>query len=466
LDQGVSRNVRFLASLVPAIGLFVGFFAVIGIVRLRFDGGLGLALGIVSGGSLALGLLLGYWNVVDWRNLRVIRRSRGGGGSALRDGDVVAIEGIVRTQGDPMIAPFSRTPCAAYAYVVSYSRESSSRGGRERLVLAQGLHMVPTRIEGAAGSVSLRSFPSFEDGLRENAPGTKWGDEARALVEALSGKARSAGERERRSRLLEVRHTSIEEVHEDYLMSEIGPNADALVIDEEVLPAGEAVSVVGTYDRERNCLTARRSRLGPNLFVYRGRAEEVLSRVGQESAGFATATAVLLGLGVVLLGLALLPSAITSRLPLIGSRVIVSPEPAAPVDPDAALRARIDNAVREEYAAGNTSRALELAVDENAYESLRWLIEQGISPEMPIRVRGDWHQLPLVEAARRGHLETARALLEAGADPNAVEPPESPPSPGAGALAAALMNGNCPVAQLLRDYGATVPEGLETNPCG
>ncbi len=445
--------------------MFVGFFAVIGIVRLRFDGGLGVALGIVSGGSLALGILLGYWNVVDWRNLRVIRGSLGRGASAPRDGEVVAVEGFVRTKGDPMLSPFSRVPCAAYAYVVSYSRDSSSRGGRVRSVLAQGFHMVPTRIEGRARTVELRSFPSFEDALRENAPGTKWGEEARALVAALSGKARSAVERERQSGLLEVRHTSIEEVHEDYVMGDVGPSADALVIDEEVLPTGEAVTIVGTYDREKNCLTARRSRLGPNLFVYRGRAEEVLSRVGKESAGFAKATAVFLGLGGLLLGLALLPAAIISRLPLIGSKVVVSSGTAATVDPDADFRARIDGAVREEYAAGNHGRALELAIDEDAYSSLRWLMDQGISPETPIRARGDWHQLPLVEAARRGHLETARTLLEAGADPNAVEPPESPTSLGVGALAAALMNGNCPVAQLLRDYGAAVPEGLETNPC-
>jgi hypothetical protein len=41
--------------------------------------------------------------------------------------------------------------------------------------------MVPTRIESAGRGVALRSFPSFEDALRESAPGTKWGEEARAL---------------------------------------------------------------------------------------------------------------------------------------------------------------------------------------------------------------------------------------------------------------------------------------------
>jgi hypothetical protein len=255
-------------------------------------------------------------------------------------------------------------------------------------------------------------------------------------------------------------------VHEDYLMGEIGPSADGLVIEEEVLPAGEAVSAVGTWDQAGSCLTARRSRLGPNLFVYRGRAEDVLSRVGKESAGFARATAVLLGLGGLLLGLALLPAAIASRLPFIGSSVIVSSETTATVDPDADLRARIDGAVREEHAAGNHRRALELAIDEDAYLSLRWLMDQGISPETPIRGPGDGQKLPLVEAARLGHLETVRTLLEAGADPNGVEPPESPSSAGITALGEALKNGNCALAQLLRDYGATVPEGFETNACG
>jgi hypothetical protein len=191
--------------------------------------------------------------------------------------------------------------------------------------------MLPTRIEGSRGSLHLRSFPGFEDDLRENAPGTKWGDKARALVESISGRAPSAGQAERESRLLELRHGEVEEVHHDYLMGSIGPHADGLVIDEEFLPVGKAVSVIGTYDEKRSALTARRSRLGPNLMVYQGSAEEVLSRVGKEVRGFARAVAVLLVIGFVLLAIAATPASVRSKLPLLGSAAVLSsPLPAAP----------------------------------------------------------------------------------------------------------------------------------------
>jgi hypothetical protein len=119
-----------------------------------------------------------------------------------------------------------------------------------------------------------------------------------------------------------VRHTEVDEVHQDYLMGAVGPSADALVIVEEVLPLGQAVCAIGTYDRERNGLTARRSRLGPNLFVYRGSAAEISSRMDEELRCSATTVAWLLGIGALLLGLALLPVDILSRIPLIGSSVV------------------------------------------------------------------------------------------------------------------------------------------------
>jgi hypothetical protein len=321
LYESFSRTTRFLTSLVPPALLFVGFFGVVGLVRIRVQGWVGTAVGIVAGASLALGLLLAYWVFFDWLNLRVIRKTLRGG-SALRDGEVVAFDGFVRIEGEPMISPFSGTPCAAYTYFVASSRESSPRSGRERSVLAQGFHMVRTRIEGATHSLELCSFPAFEDDLREDASGARWGGAARALIDGLSGKAPSAGERERQSRLLEVRHTEVDEVHQDYLMGAVGPSADALVIVEEVLPLGQAVCAIGTYDRERNGLTARRSRLGPNLFVYRGSAAEISSRMDEELRRSATTVAWLLGIGALLLGLALLPVDILSRIPLIGSSVV------------------------------------------------------------------------------------------------------------------------------------------------
>jgi hypothetical protein len=459
-SETFSRNARFLAALAPPFLLFVGFFAVVFFVRSRFDGGIGLAAGIIAGASLAFGLTLAYWVLVDWRNLGIIRRAAQSG-AVLEDGDVVAFEGVVRVDGEPMTAPFSGEACAAYAYVVSYSRPGPKRRS-VRQVLAEGFHMVPTRIEGASESLEVLSFPEFEDDLRESARGTKWGRQARALVDALSGKAPAGDERERRSRLLEARQTEIREVHQDYLPGSLGSNVETLVIEEEILPSAQRVTVIGTYDRRRKALTTRLAVFGANLFIYRGGADEVLARVGGETRGFIRVTAALLGVGGLILGAAVSPAALREKLPFAipsGAENTVTP------DPHTEHRKRVASWIREEFLAGNQGRALELAIDENAYESLPWLFAQGVSPEAPMRARDGWHQLPLVEATRLGYLETVRALLEAGADPNAVEPPRAAGDEPATALGEALRFGHCPIADLLARSGAAYPETLEPNRC-
>jgi hypothetical protein len=294
---------RFLASLVPALLLLAVFFGVIGLVGTRIGGSTGGILGFVAGGSLVFAVLLAYWNAVDWLNLRLLRRSSRSA-TSLADGAVVAFEGVVRVDGAPLVAPLSGTRCAAYTYQISHSPQSASRGGSERAVLAQGFHLVRARIEGLAGSLALGSFPSFETGLREEADGRKWGREAAALVERLAGTAPSASQRERESRLLAVRRGEVEEVHEDFRMGAIGANVEPLILEEEVLPVDQRVCVVGTYDAERRRLVARRSRLGPNLMVYRGATSEVLARVGGEMALYTRAAVALALVAAAIVGFA------------------------------------------------------------------------------------------------------------------------------------------------------------------
>ena len=472
-SSDVVRNARFVGALLPAFLLLFGFMAVVGVVSTRLHGMLGVLVGILAGGCLALGLLLGYWIAADWLNLRVIRRTGRPDASAFRDGEVVAFEGVVRVDGEPMTAPFSRTACAAYTYVVAGSRYSAVGRRSQRYVLAQGFHMARTTIEGTTHSLRLLSLPGFEDDLRENAPGIRREAETRELFARISGNAASAGERERHSRLLEARRSAIDAVDHDYCMAPMPERVDGLVVDEEVLPAGQTVCVVGTYDAKRDGLTARRFRLGPDLIVYRGGAKEVLSRVGKETAGFARMAGVLTAAGALLVAFPFLPAAWTSGIPVVGPAIV---RPSPPVEQasdieapeaaaDLARRARIDGWVREEYLAGNQGRALELAVDEDAHDSLRWLIEQGVGPATRMRVDGDEYQVPLVEAARNGYVETVRTLLEAGADPNQVQPARSQPETGQTALGESLKLGHCETAELLVEFGATPPPGLETSRC-
>jgi hypothetical protein len=302
--SSIARTVRFLASLAPAALLLLLFFAVIAIVSTRVEGMTGGLLGALAAGSLLLGILLAYWIAVDWINLRIIRRCDRSG-SSWRDGDIVAVEGIVRVDGEPMRSPFTNTLCAACVYKVWYSRQRSARGGRESDVLAQGFHLMRTRIEGVTTSVALRTLPSFETDLMKVESGRTWGEQVQSLVdERLTGAPRAV-KFEREGRLIELRAGEIDEVHEDYRMGAVGDRADTLTIEEEVLPVGVAVCAVGTYRAERRSLTARRSRFGPNLMVYRGRADEVIARVGGENVTYTRAILVLWSIAAATIGLVL-----------------------------------------------------------------------------------------------------------------------------------------------------------------
>lgn len=302
-ESNLVSNARFLASLVPALLLLGVFFALIALVASSIGGMTGGLLGAVAGGSFVFAVLLAYWNAVDWLNLRRIRRARQA--VSLRDGEIVAMEGVVAVDGPPLTAPFTGAPCAAYTYQVSYSAESASRGGRTETVLAQGFHLQRALLDGSGRRLVLGALPGFETDLRHEGDGTTWGPQARALFERLAPTARAASEREREARLLSVRRTDTDTVHEDYLMGTLGPNTGPLVIEEEVLPVGQPVCVIGTYDEARQRLVPRRSMLGPDLMVYRGTADDVVARVSRDMRGYVKAVGVLLGITVLIVGGAL-----------------------------------------------------------------------------------------------------------------------------------------------------------------
>lgn len=52
--------------------------------------------------------------------------------------------------------------------------------------MAQGFHMVKTRIEADSRGVGLRSFPGFEDELRESLHGREWASRTRSLMHRIS----------------------------------------------------------------------------------------------------------------------------------------------------------------------------------------------------------------------------------------------------------------------------------------
>ncbi len=292
INERPSRNVRFYRSLIaPAVLLFV-WLALVSFVISRA----GTAIGLIAGTCFVLGLVLLYWHTADLLNLRVIRARRGK--SEFCDGDVIAFDGMVRVHGEPLQSPFTAQPCAAYTYRISTSRGPGSHRGRSIVVLAEGFHMARCEVENADRSLPLCNLPGFEDDLRQEAHGDEWLAEAREMITQRAATATSAGQRERQGALLVARHATVEEVHRDYCMeADLGTGAN-LYYQEEVLPVNQILCIIGTYDAERDGLTARRRRWGHNLIVYRGSPQEVLARIRKESRFFSVAIALLVGIGV------------------------------------------------------------------------------------------------------------------------------------------------------------------------
>jgi len=197
----ISSKFRFLKSLIPAFVLMIAVFAVITFIAVRLDSGFGVVLGIITGGCFGFGVMLAYWNTVDWVNLRIIQKQLVHGRVDFQDGQLMAFSGTIRVDGAPMVSPFTQKACAAYTYIIAVSRQKNVRSGSSRQVLAQGFQMLPTRIEGSTAVLRLGALPSVEDDLRINEYG-KWTDVAREKLGKLIGAVPRGSDLEREGALM------------------------------------------------------------------------------------------------------------------------------------------------------------------------------------------------------------------------------------------------------------------------
>ncbi|MCB1864389.1 MAG: hypothetical protein KDG50_03100 [Chromatiales bacterium] len=314
----LTGNLRFIANIsIAAIGL-ASWIGLVVFIDARIPGGIGLTLALVGGSAFVLGLILTYIVVVDWLNLRFLRPWLSDHAPAMVAGEHVAFAGIVRTDSEPMIAPFTDEPCLMYRYSVTRNVRKTTRSGGTRQFIAQGFHLLPSRIEGNGRSLALRSFPVLDDSLLHTHEGREWSAKANRMMQNFDLTAPDAGQRERESRHQEVLHSVIDEVHEDYLMTGIVRDTDLLAIQEESLPVDTNVCAIGTYDAAGNALTGTKPRVGPNLMIYRGTAHEVLERLRAETAKYSKIAMWMVGVGVLITMLAALPASVTSRIPVIG----------------------------------------------------------------------------------------------------------------------------------------------------
>lgn len=284
-------RVLFFGKVLTALAVLSAVGGVIGYVVSQLGEGWGLMWAILAGISLGLGILLFYWNTVDWLNLRYIRELQTNQTLGLRDGTITCVTGKTRSDSKPLIAPFTQQECAGYRYSVSRSTSHGTQGqNRSRnQIVAEGLHMLATRIEGPQGSVRLGAFPAVESELRDDGIG-KWIEPCKKYLSSLIGTAPKATQLEREARKIAYERAHDGPIHEDFCMLEGVGNVSGYNMTEEVVPYNSDVCAVGNYNSLSQSLTGEKARIGPNLMIYQGTPTQVLERVGAEVRGYVKTT--------------------------------------------------------------------------------------------------------------------------------------------------------------------------------
>ena len=268
----------------------VAFKAGIGIVLLGFGAAsFGSALDRFGGLAAFLVLLaylvfvfgfIGMWGAAgDWRALRCLRTSRLSRLEQVSDGDRVAVTGTIEVSGDPLVAPFSEQPCAAYTYRVIGSRSSTHSTGSTGQMALQGFAMQPMRLAGDGLVLTLAALPEAESELTAMVTGGDWGQRARGWLDG-DGQRRFADDPDADShaRLSNAMARAAPPLLEDYVICRVNDAGSALRISEELIPCDRPVTVLGTYEALDQALSGR----GGKMMVYDGTAADVEHRLARD----------------------------------------------------------------------------------------------------------------------------------------------------------------------------------------
>lgn len=443
--------------------------------------------GLVSGFAVlcCIGALTNAWTA--WRTASQVASAPGD--LQLVDGRLVTISGTIHPLGEPLIAPFSASPCVICEYdLAGQQRLKPGSDNKNSGSDYAGFLMTPCAIRTQFGEVRLLGFPileefpeqlcdsviaaghareflksrEFEDrtGLKIvsvlSVFGEVWSDDDGLVQKNMRfGKVTldelfppSLDEDLRKMAQLEKKYPqriapqeSKEEEDEREAENEhdddvhIATEVPKMV--EKRVHVGDDVCAIGIYNELKRGLLPPRGSTTPNRLL-RGTAEQI--EKGSHAAVWQNVIGGLIALAVVH-GVILLATQV-----FLHSNATIRDR-----------RTRVENAVRNNDRAtleALARRGFDLSYRDGDGQSLlmktdspdliRWLIERGLDVNFPDKAG----YTPLIDAARFGRPEIAQILIEAQADLNARSVFGRTP------LAEAVLNGHEEVAELLRAAGA------------
>lgn len=294
---------RFILTVVLGFAGMIVALTLIGIsasaTTQRF-GGIGWAYLIIGVLAVAAALIVVWATVITSLDRRDLKRYRADPDDAFWPGQVVALSGCIRVEGEPLTAPFSGTACAAYNYQVTGQHRDLDNHDRAQLCLL-GFALADARLDCTSRSFPLGALPDVDTDLRENAIGGEWGDLGLEKIQRAARNREPADGSQALGALSDARKVTNAPQSVDFFIAPTRAAGSKISVIEDAVPVNVPVTVLATYDARTGGLDGRRLR---GLKIFAGTFDERLPILDQEWRKGMQVGPALLGIGLALLTLA------------------------------------------------------------------------------------------------------------------------------------------------------------------
>ena len=267
---------RFILKIVLIVVLMIGTLSAIGVsvdaTLARFGG---LAWLIIVPGVLMLAVgVLGCWGtVISGLDFRGLRRYRADALDRFEDGQTIALSGVVRISGEPLITPFSERPCAALSYqVTGEGRRSVDNHTRQGLCLI-GFGLADAELDCGSKSFPLRAVPDVGTDLREIATNREWREQGMRLIKQAGKEWEQVPEDQARGKRIDAARFSQPRLDTKLFVAPTRGTSNSLGIIEDHVPINQPVTVLAIYDARSGGLRGGRVR---DMKVFAGFIDDKL----------------------------------------------------------------------------------------------------------------------------------------------------------------------------------------------
>lgn len=247
------------------------------------------------------GIFVTWANAITWMDRRALKRYRASPDQFMQNGQTVALSGKIIVEGQPLISPFSETPCAGYTYkITGEGRESSNRTSNRRLCLF-GYHLTHASLDCGSHQFPIGAIADVDTELRNTTTENRWGDRGHALIKAAADAGSPVDEITTRDTLDKAYRQTTVPCAQDFFVGHNLGTSNAIGVIEDVLPVDQPVTILGTYQIRTGGLDGRRF---GGLKCFAGHLDERLAELDKEwRMGLKVGTPLLLA-GLALLTLA------------------------------------------------------------------------------------------------------------------------------------------------------------------